>query len=296
MPECEYCKKNLANIYSLKIHQKTAKSCINFQSKIQEDNICWNCKYCKKEFKYKPCCTRHEDTCKFAKEQETQIKFELENKKSSDYETKNNFLEKKLKDQEKEFQKIIENEKNKCIKLEKENISLKTELKIRNEQISTINKQCDNLRLDIQSLNEKLIIRSVNTTNNTVVNAYNGIDFSQQRFDKHIEDNYTFELYEKGRLGTKILFIKFIYSEDNIIAEVSDDSRDKIKVMDSFGNKKIITFNTLLDLCRESKVLTEILQCYAKEYYKRPEDPLFPLCEDVKSINLSFKEKGFKQV
>ena len=41
--ECEFCKKILSSIYSLKTHQKTVKSCLQKQGKI---NLNFNCEYC----------------------------------------------------------------------------------------------------------------------------------------------------------------------------------------------------------------------------------------------------------
>ena len=46
--ECQFCKKILSNIYSLKNHQKTAKSCLQQQGKLNEINF--ECEFCLKKF------------------------------------------------------------------------------------------------------------------------------------------------------------------------------------------------------------------------------------------------------
>lgn len=42
--ECQFCRKTLSSIYSLKNHQKTAKSCLQIQGKMTDSNF--NCDFC----------------------------------------------------------------------------------------------------------------------------------------------------------------------------------------------------------------------------------------------------------
>jgi len=295
---CEFCNKEYSSLSSLNYHKKTAKFCLNLQS--EKNQVCkqntFECEFCEKIFIVKSTLLSHLQVCKKKKEKE------IEEEKTKIIKQKNEFensSDKKIK----ELNILLKSEKEKNTKLKEENISLKIELKT---EIKNKDKQIEDYKLIIDKLHkehkheiammtERLTARTI-TTNNTIVNTYNGIDFSQSRFDKHIEDNYTFELYEKHQEGVKIIFLDFLYFNENIHCVVTDDSRDKIKVTDNtYRNHKFITFNQLYSLCQESKKLVEILDKHATEFFKKPDtNPLFPLHEEVKDRSLNFKEKGLK--
>ena len=335
MSTCEFCNKEFSNKSNLSIHQKTTKFCLKIQQEktnnvnINED---YKCEFCKKTFTSKASLIKHILTCKKKSENEFEnletenntLKKEVEDLKNAHKkeleelknihkkevenvkeETKRLDLKHKmtLREINLEFTKKLEKEKEINKTLDNVNISLKTEIRLLREQLTTSNSQ-------VQQLNERLTVLTV-TQNNTIVNnTFNGINLSQQRFDKLIEDDYTFELYEKGSEGAKTLIIKFLYIDEDITVEVTDESRDKIKVRDRFGNKKVINFNTLLNLCRGSSILVNTLQRYGEQMFTKYskecnnlEEQLIdrgnyfiPISEEVKERSLLFKEKSLRTI
>ena len=324
MSECKFCKKNFLNKNTLKYHQKTAKFCIAIQTQLKNDTCqeqsSFNCEYCNKCFNIKHHLTRHYDTCKEKKrideeEQADTLKKEIEHLKEQliikekENEIKLNEAIQNLKEESSkkiiELKLLLKTEKEKFIQLDKDNISLKTELKTeiknKDKQIEEYKKTIDKLhkthKQEITVMTERLTARSITTTttNNTIVNSYNGIDISQERFDQHIKDNYTFDLYDKNKEGVKILFLDFLYYNENIKCSVADNSRDKIKIEDICGNYKYVTFTFLHTLCKESKTLAETLKKHSDEYFKRPEtNPLFPNQEEVKQRYINFHARELK--
>jgi len=300
---CEYCKKEFSSNSSLNYHKKTAKFCAKLQESFTDNTIThdkFTCEFCKKEFVLKLSWTKHITTCKTKEQTQTKdcisenelLKNQIEQLKK-EYDIKvfeiQSSHHKEINQQKKYFE-------NKLIEIEKENISLKTELKVRNDQIKEIHEKHEQhtsqLRHEIQSLTEKLTARSItNNTNNTYI--FNGIDFSQQRFDNHVRDKYTFNMYLQGYSGAKTLLVDFIYFDQTIIAEISDDSRDKIKVMDTYGNKKYISFNDLLNLCKNSNTLVQQLQNYSNRMFENRSYTL-EICQDVSKKNTMFKRKALK--
>jgi len=60
--ECQYCNKILSTIYSLKTNQKTVKSCLQKQGKINQINFA--CEFCLKNFTSKDNLNTHYKICK----------------------------------------------------------------------------------------------------------------------------------------------------------------------------------------------------------------------------------------
>ena len=89
MPECEFCKKILSSKKTLKVHQKTTKSCLKKQGKsISEKFKC----QCGKKFTRKDVFVSHQSICKFISK-EYGIKLNIEVKQ---LELKNSELDKTI--------------------------------------------------------------------------------------------------------------------------------------------------------------------------------------------------------
>ena len=141
---CEYCNKEYATEKILKTHQKTAKFCIGIQKGLniqaspdtREIRI-FRCDYCNDEFSMKHHLERHYETCKTRS-----IKIKEENDKKKD--------------------ELI-------LKLKEEILNIKTELRVKDEQLSSstllvkmkdeINQE---LKKEIESLRNK-VDKSYNT-------------------------------------------------------------------------------------------------------------------------------------
>jgi len=315
--ECDFCKKEFINTYTLKYHQKTAKYCIKIQKEKQvnvEVNS-FTCEYCNKEFNLKLAWSKHIITCKEykvklkteennkienyqqkLKEQQTKYEKEIE-ELNKQIELLKQSKERIIKDQQIKYEKELQKQKEKIFEFLNKAEVLKAENKLLKESLDRYYKLDEKREADYKQENRVLSERQRITNNNMQINNFNGIDFSQARFDRHIENNYTFKLYEKHQEGVKLLFLDFLYFDENIRCVVTDNSRDKIKVMDNDGNHKVMTFTQLHSLCKESKKLVEILEKHAKEYFKKPDtNPLFPLHEEVTERSLNFKEKGLRSI
>lgn len=62
---CEFCKKEYSTVYSLNNHKKTAKFCLDLQTKLNEVKVVdFNCEYCNKNFNNKKYLNQHLEHCK----------------------------------------------------------------------------------------------------------------------------------------------------------------------------------------------------------------------------------------
>jgi hypothetical protein len=114
--ECEYCKKSFANINNLKIHQRTAKFCLQIQNKQAE--VIYECDYCKKNYNIKSNFNVHVLLCKEKKAEEDKNETIKMNKKIKELEKQLNEyklklsakdeLNKNLKEYSKKLEKTIQ--------------------------------------------------------------------------------------------------------------------------------------------------------------------------------------------
>jgi len=77
---------------------------------------------------------------------------------------------------------------------------------------------------------------------------------------------------------------------------VCDDSRDKIRIKDSYGNNKVLTLDTLVSLCQNSNILLDKLKEFGAKYFERPENPFFPLQDEVTDRAQMFKKESLRAV
>jgi hypothetical protein len=332
---CEFCQKEYSTKSTLSLHQKTAKFCIKIQTDLnsyeEKKEEKYTCNTCKKEFTIKCNFLKHQEICNKRynitsysfQEEIKELHNKIEHYKNlfenckSELEKKNKYFEEEFEKVKVKYNQVAETRsKLKSDPLEKEikqyqakNNELKEENNLLKRDIFHLQNQYNLLKEDkekvekklnyqIISLTEKLALSTVNNNNTVINNTYNGIDFSQERFNKHVEDHYSYTRYEQGKEGAKTLFINFIYFDETIIAEVKDNSRNKIRVSDNKGNDKYITFKNLLNLCQGSTSLVDLLNKYGDEYHQRhhADDPHTISSDEINSRTRLFKEKGLKKI
>ena len=220
--ECEFCKKVLKNKYSLSTHQNTAKGCLLFQGRLENDeSLKYGCNFCNKKFTVNKVLEEHEKICKVKKQEEQdnilkqledynklknklkqerqyekeidQYKLEINNYKDEIQKIKNQMKEqqdKYLDDIKEKQDKFIEEllliqEKNREEKqlLKDENLVLKTELRMINGNSDNLDKKEDKYLNTIKEVINKSN-KTTNNTNNTVNNVY-----VQQQLDQLIPIN-----------------------------------------------------------------------------------------------------------
>ncbi len=176
----------------------------------------------------------------------------------------------------------LEKEKYECDKCKKEfstkwyyeeHIHLckvKTKNKIKKEQtvLRDIIKELKDVKEELKQIKE-LKQQKVSYVQNIVnIHGLEPLDLSQDRFDKIVEDTYTFKTSCDASIG-KDIFKRF-YSNDqgkpNVI--LSDHNRMTMKYINL--NNKVCYHKPfdLLCLTRNSKILGEMTQEYEKEYLK----------------------------
>jgi hypothetical protein len=300
---CNFCNKQFSSKSCLNVHIKTAKFCLDSRESsnelLEHENL--NCEFCKKVFTVKSSFQRHITICKekyvhTIENQNTSLE-KLKKEKIDEIEKLKKekideiqFLNKKHQEEinilNKKYEEEITKLKNKISEQEKRIIQIDTTNLILKENIRELNRKNDSLLN-----NSKLVINQTN-------NNYIGVEFSQQCFDKVVEDKYTYQYYVEGKEGAKKLIINFLYRDDDIKEViVTDSSRDKIKIMDCYGNFKTINFDQLYILCKESKTLSNLLKEYSKKFFEsHTNDPFEEITEQVIMRNLLFKKKNLKDV
>ncbi len=133
---CEFCNKTFATSYTVKIHQKTAKFCLELQNKTVD--TCHTCNFCNKQFTIKSNYTSHLLICKEKKDQEDKNLFKIQSAKI------------------KELEKIISQKDKNLIQKDKTISELKSKLLVKDETIKSLEKT-----------NSKLIDRPTVINNNT---------------------------------------------------------------------------------------------------------------------------------
>ena len=161
---CEYCNSSFISSKNLKLHQKTAKFCLQIQNKPIEEN--YRCEFCNKGFTIKAHLTSHNLNCKDKKTINDKEQIQTYLNKIRD-------LENELKHKSKEYENEL---KQKDKELNKKN-NLISEL---NGKLTSKNEVIKNL----EKTNKELLNRptTINNNDNRQQNQYN-IQFNQM-FDK----------------------------------------------------------------------------------------------------------------
>jgi hypothetical protein len=150
---CIYCNSTFANINNLKVHQKTAKFCLQIQNKPIEEK--YNCEYCNKGFSLKSHYTSHITNCK--------------DKKNIEEQTQNSLLLKRIKELEDEL-KLKDKEYENELKLKYKELTKKDkELTKKDNIITELKTKCsskDEIIKKLEKTNKELLTRTTSITNN----------------------------------------------------------------------------------------------------------------------------------
>jgi len=257
MPICNFCSSEFKNDYLLKSHTKSAKYCLKIQESIlnnvKVEEKTFSCEFCNKKFSQAGNLKTHLNSCQDKKIQD------IKNSIINEYEHKINELKSS---HQKEIDSIKQESNNKMIVTK---AKLEAELKYKSLLINDLKSQ-------LKKLNEpKSINKSINNTTNIQVinnNQYGSIDFSQERFDKIVEEKLTYDLFIKGKFAGRQLLIDFFTDELGILRiEICDDARDKLKIIDNKnGQPTIITDITLFNKFINSETLKEYIIKYATQF------------------------------
>jgi hypothetical protein len=279
MPICNFCSSEFKNDYLLKSHTKSAKYCLKIQesllNNVKVEEKTFSCEFCNKKFSQAGNLKTHLNSCQDKKIQD------IKNSIINEYEHKINEL-KSLHQKEIDINKQESNNKINelksshqkeidSIKQESNNKMIVTKAKLEAE-LKYKSLLINDLKSQLKKLNEpKSINKSINNTTNIQVinnNQYGSIDFSQERFDKIVEEKLTYDLFIKGKFAGRQLLIDFFTDELGILRiEICDDARDKLKIIDNKnGQPTIITDITLFNKFINSETLKEYIIKYATQF------------------------------
>ncbi len=215
--ECEFCQKILSTIYSLKNHQKTAKSCLQKQGKISE--LTFDCEFCFKNFTTKDNLNSHYKKCK--------EKIQKENIKGIDLEHKLE-LEKIKEEHKLEIDKIKKEHKEEVDKIKEKLFRLEGKISILEN-----NKDC------LFEIAKQPKIANTNTNNNNkILSITSHMDFNNtEHVKKIIEEKYNTKYLFQGQKGVAQFAVDYILKDDNgeLRYVCTDPSRQIFKYKDSEG-------------------------------------------------------------
>ncbi len=242
--ECEFCKKILRTMYSLKTHQKTVKSCLEKQGKI---NINFKCEYCLKIYTTKDSLNTHYNSCKEKKEF-----FETKEKQKQQTEIENvkneiNSLKESHKKESEKQKKEIEKQKKEIEKQKKEIEKYKRIIETHRKEIE-IEKLKEELydvkgQLKVLESNKNVIYDmakqpKITNTNNKILSIQSSFDFSNtEQVKKIIDEKYDKKYLFQGQKGVAQFAVDYILKDDNgqLKYICTDPSRQIFKYKDSEG-------------------------------------------------------------
>jgi hypothetical protein len=146
------------------------------------------------------------------------------------------------------------------------------------EKLETIQEEIKNMKEN----------KTINITNNIQANfiikgnALYPLDLSQSRFDRIVDNNYTYKVYERNSVVRDVI-IPYLSTDDGTpSAVITDKSRMTIKCIDT--NNKLVTHDpkTIIGMCVSSKPLEEKNSMYEEKYTKDIYgDPISIFVEDA---------------
>jgi len=123
--------------------------------------------------------------------------------------------------------------------------------------------------------NEQQRVKENKTINNYIQanfiikgNALYPLELSQSRFDRIVDNNYTYKVYEKNTVVRDVIIPYLSTDDGKPSAVITDKSRMTIKCVDT--NNKIVTHDpkTIIGMCVSSKPLEEKNTIYEEKYTK----------------------------
>ena len=310
--KCVFCDKQYANKKILINHQKTAKFCIDIQNKSKNNtNITqsFQCEYCNDDFTQKSSLERHYETCKLRqkkiKEENDQKKDELIFKLQSELHI---LMTQTYPEREAKW-------KDELNTFKIENLVLKTELKIKDEQHEKELKMKDEIILKLENKvdstysnttlsNNKLLDSIINikngsstslqgnstTTNNnnyTINNTYNikpltteSVINAFEAYNSNCKTAFlTGYIYDANGISEQYPIEDIFYGITRELKEyygISDVSREKI----IYNNNGDMTSTTIKDFIRKNIILNNI-------------DEILEWISNLKTLIFTKMEEGF---
>ena len=200
---CQYCQNQFTHDKNLKIHQKTAKYCLEIQKEKNNDSK-FACDFCDKEFTRKHNLDNH--NCKVKKDMEEKNMRSL---------LENEYIKKILEERDKQL-------------LEKDRIIME-----KDRQLEKLQNIISNI-----AVNAKPITHNTNNTTNIVVNNnrldLNNIDRIQNVLDENLDGNVLCH----GQKGlARMIYDKLLKGEDGkSIYKCVDPSRHNFEYVNQDGN------------------------------------------------------------
>jgi hypothetical protein len=249
---CEYCNSSFISVNNLKVHQKTAKFCLQIQNKPVEGK--YKCEFCNKDFSLKSHLTTHLSICKDKKAIDDKEQNEKMIKRIKE-------LENQLKQKDKELNKkdniITElktkvNSKEELIKnLEKIN----KELLNRPSIINNDNRQQNQYNIQYNQMFEKLPILNEINVNNKIneltteekINEYNFDNFYTESVEKIIYQLKDFSF--STDTSRKIVVIK-----DKNEKSVKMNAEEFLSLCFNYGSDSILNHIKLADKIVDNKI------------------------------------------
>jgi hypothetical protein len=225
---CQFCDKEFKTKTTLEFHQKTTKSCLTKQGKI---NVEYKCDYCSKVLSTQLRLNTHVNVCKI----------KLKNKNEEKIEEISKIIE-----ENKEYKDHIIQYKIKLLEKEEYIMKLEKMLNAANNIISDIAKQPKNITTNTNTNSNNRI-----RTNNNIQNNFDINDI--EKITEVLENHLTPEVICMGQKGVAEMLKKhLLQTEDGIpLYECTDISRQKFEFInkdgiveiDSKANKLITSLN-----------------------------------------------------
>ena len=221
---CNFCNGSFISSNNLKVHQKTAKFCLQLQNKEVEEK--YKCDHCNKSFNLKSNFTTHISICKDKKaseEKEQNIKLiekikELEKEKKELEKEKNEF---KLKlSVKEELNKKLQEDNKELKKLNKELMKRPISTSIVN---NNDNRQQNQYNLQFNQLFEKLPILNEQNVNNRI----NELSTEEKVSEYHFDNFYTESLQ---KIVHQLKDLSFCTDQSRKIIVIKDESENSVKM------------------------------------------------------------------
>lgn len=156
---CEFCSNVFSNKYSLEKHKKTAQFCLDIQ-KQEEIKEIFNCEFCNKIYNRKDTLLRHVKLCKIKEISEAKIE-KLKNEVLSLTQKLNELIV---------YQKLYEEEKIKCDKLEEKYEKLNKEFREYMEiNVETLNNNSNIIKENVKTI-EKISLKAIESAGTKTIN------------------------------------------------------------------------------------------------------------------------------
>jgi len=238
--ECTHCNKQFSTKGSLTTHQKTAKYCLERQSKQNND---FGCTFCHKTFTLQHVLNDHLTVCKEKHKQEIIIGKDmiiLQNK--NEFDLKSKYYMDKLTEKDDYILKLESSNQKYEEKLEKQKIEYETKLAQQKTEYEIKLEKFENAII-ASVTQSKTPAKSAPTTNNTTnlitVTNNNFLNLSQEHIKKVLAEKLDFNVVYAGQAGLAKFVVDYMLTDEdgNVIYHCVDPSRQTFEFIDEKGEK-----------------------------------------------------------